>query len=108
MLDIIEAAEKRGITCFGVRAHNCNVSIGDGLGASYNTVDDQSPVPLAGICCISLEYDGFEVSNLDRDLAALKQYKRGGSVVLVGGQFVDYGNDPNEIIIGNAEVLYVF
>jgi hypothetical protein len=108
ILSIIEAAEKRGLSHFGIRQHHAIVSVGDDLGVSYNTLDDQAPEELGGICCMTISYDGFDVENFAADLAELKAGNyQAGSIVLVGGATSEYGNDQNEIIIGRAEVLAV-
>lgn len=109
ILKIIEEAEKNGMTRFGLRSHHEKVNVGDDLGWSYNTLDDQEPEELEGICCMSIQYDGFDVENFEEDLETLKStYHSGcGSIVLVGGNFVDYGNDANEVIISHAVALWV-
>jgi hypothetical protein len=105
---IIEAAEEKGFTCFGVRKHHEIVTVGDSLGFSTNYIDDQEPEELPGICCIITSYDGFEVEDFEGDLAQLEQYSyNDGSTILVGGRGFEYGNDQNEIIIENATVLWV-
>jgi len=106
--EIIAAAEKNGFTCFGVRRHHEIVGVGDKLGTSTNYVDDQEPEELPGICCCKImSYDGFDVTDFTADLAQLEQYNHNdGSIILVGGRGFEYGNDRNEIVIKDAEVLW--
>lgn len=106
--NIIEKAEKNGLTCFGIRHHQIEdvVSVGDELGTSTNTIDDQEDEELNGICCLG-------VDDIDTDcdflLGELKDRNyQDGQIVLVGGTSQEYGNDQNESIIENAEVLWVF
>jgi hypothetical protein len=40
--------------------------------------------------------------------AVKEAHRDGGCVVLIGGDFVDYGTDGGEVIIGNAVVLARF
>lgn len=108
-LKIIEAAEKRGLTSFGIRQHHAMVNIGDDLGVSYNSIDDCTPVELDGICCLAIGYDGFDVDDIEYDLDQLAEMNyQDGSVILVGGTSHEDGNDADEIVIGNPEILWVF
>ena len=108
ILKIIEAAEKSGLTRFGIRFHHETVKVGDDLGVSYNTLDDQPEKRITGICCLQISYDGFEVEDFDYDLDQIKEYAyKNGCIILVGGTGGDYGNDQNETIIENAKVLWV-
>ena len=104
-------AEKRGLTKFGIRQHHEIVNVGDDLGVSYNTTDDTNTEKLNGICCLQISYDGFDVDDFEGDIEEVKSGNyQDGSVILVGGTSLDYGNDVNEVnevIIGNAEVLWV-
>ena len=117
VLAIIEQAEKQGMTSFGVRAMTSfggvvqKVTVGDCLDAS-NDWDDgiSSDVKLGGTCALSIKYDGFEVEGVEQTIEKLiKHYASNGEqIVLIGGVFVDYGNDPGEVIIADATVLHVF
>lgn len=106
--NIIQDAEQKGFTCFGIRHHHEVVKVGDELGVSYNTIDDCDPEKLSGICCLQTTYDGFEVEDWDYDVREVTEAGyQDGSIILVGGFGFEYGNDPSEIIIEDAVVLWV-
>ncbi len=102
---IIEDAEGNGFSWFGIRHHHEVVKVGDELGNSYNTIDDQEPEELTGICCISIEADAEDFDFIMSELSE-RNYQK-GSIILVGGTSQKYGNDDDEVIIENAEVIWV-
>lgn len=113
---IVEEAEKRGLSHFGVRVitkHQKGKSIykvGDSMKPSYVWVDGSSTKEkLSGVSTIKIDYDGFNVENIDKTLSKLEPYLGDNEqVVLVGGTDSYEGNDRNERVIENAEVLHVF
>lgn len=109
LTEVIEKAQQRGLGVFGLRKHHEVVSVGEDLPVSYNTPDDLEPEKLNGTCCIILHsYDGWDVEGIENDLEKLTQYSNDGSTILVGGTRGEDGWDPGEVIIVNAEVVYVF
>jgi hypothetical protein len=103
--EAIENAESNGLSWFGIRHHHEIVIIGDELGNSYNTIDAQEPEELDGICCIDFN---SEDDSVDFVINFLKD--RGyqdGPMILVGGTSQTYGNDEFEVIIEDAEVLFI-
>ena len=100
----IEIAESNGLAWFGIRHHHKKVSIGDELGNSCNYLDDQPVEELNGVCCISI--DSAEDFNFIMSELSERNYQT-GSVILVGGTAQEFGNDDNEVIIENPEILLV-
>tara|TARA_R110000851_G_scaffold241147_1_gene393772 strand:- start:232 stop:582 length:351 start_codon:yes stop_codon:yes gene_type:complete len=108
ILSVIEKAEKDNqFNYFGLRVNHEVVKVGDGLGVSYNTIDDQAPEELNGICCMGISYDGFEVDDFENDLNKLIATYGDENIILVGGVFAEYGNDEIEVVIENGVVLWV-
>ncbi len=102
---IIEDAEKNGLSWFGIRQHHTTVKVGNELGNSFNTIDDQDAEELDGICCLGINEVEEEFDFL---LSELKDNNyQDGSIILVGGTSQEYGNDNGEVVIANAEVLWV-
>ena len=120
VLEVIEAAEKRGLSKFGVRVitkgryANASdalqiVKIGDALSNSFQSFDDCESEELDGACAIYIDYDGFEVCRIEKTLEDAKAYSfDGGQVILIGGTSSHEGTDLNETVISEAEVLYIF
>lgn len=77
----------------------------------HSTYEDEEQVELNGTC--GLHIIGFE--NLDEeeteeavemfDKAMKESQVYGGSVVVIAGNYFEYGNDENEVIIEDAEVI---
>lgn len=77
----------------------------------HSTYEDEEQVELNGTC--GLHIVGFE--NLDEeeteeavemfDKAMKESQAYGGSVVVIAGNYFEYGNDENEVIIEDAEVI---
>lgn len=107
---IIEAAEKRGLGCFGIRQHHEQVSVGDDLPPSRHFVDGYEPEELDGTCCLQINYDGFEVEDIASDIEQLisRKYPGEGPIILVGGRRGEPGYDEGELVIEWAECLYIF
>ncbi len=108
ILKILEKAEEKGLSHFGIRHHHKVVNVGDSLGCSFNCIDDIDSEKLSGICCMTISYDDFEVEDFKGDINHLMDGNyQDGSIILVGGCDSEYGNDDKEIIIKDAEVLFV-
>lgn len=71
-----------------------------------------SPVELDGTCAYSTDIDiNFDDENeIEEKLITALEASRiySGTVVILGGNDYEYGNDDNEVIIEDAEVLYIF
>ena len=105
--EILEIAENSDCQCFGFRQHHTIATVGEELPYSYNTVDDEEPVELDGTCAIE-----FLIEEGEEEIEwCLEQLEEGnyqdGSLILIGGESCEYGNDDNEVVIKDAEVLCV-
>lgn len=114
---ITEILNNSAFSDFGVRVitHNPNGCIaayraGDELPNSYTWIDGLSTCEeLEGVSAISISYDGWECEDIESDIKDLAPYlSLGDQIVLIGGAASYEGNDANEKVISNAEVLYVF
>lgn len=113
-VEILEKAEEKGMRFFGIRQHHENINIGDSLGVSYDTLDDLAPKKLDGISTMGIDPDDFYYYDPDDDFNFAKEIEelkknryQDGPIVLVGGTDQEYGNDPGEVVIENAEALWV-
>lgn len=105
------------IDTFGLRAMTESpvngqvaVKIGDQLENSYDWMDGESTdTELDGTCAVGISwtFDDELTSKIEKALSIVDQYHWQNQVVLVGGEFSDYGNDEIEIIIRNAKVLAI-
>ena len=96
-------------------------SVGDTCRESYDwdheqdrsTYETDRPVTLGGTCSIGINRDRYldepdEVETaLNNALKASNLYE-GDRKVIIGGDIMEYGEDPGEHIIANAEVLAVY
>jgi len=115
--DIAEDMLSRGGT-WGVRAlmPDENYAIGDIARESYDwdlendvSTYERSGISLGGTCATSVleshyDYDIDDQSKLLRE-AIDRNSRYGNNQVIICGNFVDYGYDSREVIIGNAEVV---
>nr|DAG56954.1 MAG TPA: hypothetical protein [Caudoviricetes sp.] len=122
MADLIKIIRNCEFTRFGIRhlSDDENYNIGDIVRNSYDwnyeldhsTYEDEAPVELDGACAYELNIDSIndtdeEIQNkLNIALEESKCYS--GDVVLLGSDWAGYGQDENEIIMQDAEVLYKF
>ena len=109
--NIIEEAEYGYI---GIRADSRDYQIGDVMDNSHQLFQDpqyndiyEGPYAgfydageLNGTCALSVSEN-----NIEKMLEAVKNY--GEKIYLIGGNSMEYGNDEDEIIIRNAEVIAV-
>ncbi|HCA29953.1 MAG TPA: hypothetical protein DEP23_10480 [Ruminococcaceae bacterium] len=103
---------------FGIRGDNFVPIVGQELEESYDwdyDSDCQSDEKLSGTCatCIShLWFDGEDEDVEEIKKAFERHVAEYNSVyqyrAIIGGTDLEYGADPNEGIIKNAEVVYVF
>lgn len=78
-----------------------------------STFEDDEPVELPGTCGMIIEnlenLDEEEVEKaekiLEKALKDSKTYDNGYQAVIIAGDRYEYGNDENEVIIENAEVI---
>ena len=122
MTELIKIIRNCEFTRFGIR-HLCadeKYNVGDEVRNSYDwdymydcsTYETDDPVELIGACAYELNIDSIndtdeEIQNkLNIALDASKCYS--GDAVLLGSDWACYGQDENEIIMQNAEVLYKF
>jgi hypothetical protein len=107
-----------GLATFGVRVmtrdyetkSKISVSVGDYIKNSYQWVDGISTGDeLDGASCLPINYDGFDVEDIQDDIEDLKNYLgNGDNIVLVGGDSSYEGNDLLETVISNARILHIF
>jgi len=115
LTNIIDAAN---LNSFGIRAIMANpktgvatnYSAGDALPNSHTWVDGETTAEeLTGTSALSIDYDGWDVSNIEDSIEQLAPYIDSDTqIVLIGGGESYEGNDPSETVISNAIVLYVF
>lgn len=122
MKELVEIIRNCEFTEFGIRhlADDENYNVGDEVRNSYDwnyeldhsTYEDDEPVELYGACAYDVNIDSIN----DTDDEIIKQLKKAleeskcyyGKAVLLGSSWSEYGQDANEIIMQNAEVLYKF
>lgn len=106
---VIEKAEARGLGHFGIRAESKVLEVGAYLQNSAQFGDTWDGEELGGTCALRISYDGFEVEDIDADLASVQAYATDDcKIILIGGTDSYEGTDANEKVIKNAEILYVF
>jgi len=104
----------------GVRitADDEQYTVGDTCRDSYewdfendcSTYNAENPIELDGACAVEIIFEDLEEMT---DKEIMDQIKKvacnyvGEQTVLIGGYYATYGNDENEIIIEDAEVLAV-
>lgn len=114
LTDIVNDSGKQS---FGIRVisqmpcgKQCSYIAGDYLPNSYQWIDGcATDDQLAGVSAIQIGYDGFDIEDIDSDLKEIAPYlSLGNQIVLIGGSSSYEGTDAGEIVIAEAEVLYVF
>lgn len=107
---ITKIVEESGLVAFGIRAEEKDVQVGDDLENSYQSYEDCEPEELAGTCAVRIDYDGWDVTNIEESLKGLNKYLDGGrrKAILVGGSSSYEGTDANETVISGAVVLHIF
>ena len=115
---ILKAIEDSCLNSFGVRVMTDNpviaealtLEVGDSVNNSHVWVDgESSDEQLEGVSAITIGYDEFDVEDILYDLEQLRPYRDlGDQIVLIGGDDSYEGNDPNETVISNAQVLHIF
>tara|TARA_R110002126_G_scaffold1757_4_gene10569 strand:- start:2633 stop:4234 length:1602 start_codon:yes stop_codon:yes gene_type:complete len=103
---------------FGVRIMSENPTtgektfskVGDSINNSFDFEDGLSTgKELDGVSTIGIDYDGFDVTDIEGSLNELTPYlKTGDEAVLVGGVGSREGNDIGESIISSPRVIHVF
>ena len=101
--------------CYGIRTDDRSFKAGDSdLGCSRDwdhVIDNYSKDYLPGICATGIGYlwlDGSEDDAITIQKAIDSNSKYCGEhQYLIAGEFADYGEDPDEVIIRNAVVLAV-
>lgn len=113
---LTEIVDNSGLSDFGVRVISAtpegeltSYKVGDYLPNSFNWEDGFSKDEIDGTSTIRIDWDGFDVTDIDDALEKLKPYESlGDQKVLVGGTSSYEGNDPFERVITDAQVLHVF
>lgn len=121
MKKLIKKINQEGYTFVGIR-HLSNdeaYKVGDFCRNSYDwdyendcsSYDSESPEELPGTCVYDTRID----SNWDDDeeieekiLKAISESSfYSGKIAVIAGNYAEYGNDPEEIIIRDAEVIFL-
>ena len=105
------SGDKNHYNYYGMRVMARNsepVKVGDTLGPSYQNLDEQDEESenLGGTSAIGID-DVSSEEDVSRAISATNSYS-GNVVVLLGSHTKDYGNDPGEIVMHNAEVIAVY
>ena len=107
--------------CFGVRGDDRDVKVGDYLDTSYGwdyENDIQSEEKLNGTCAINLsdlnlcatddlEQDQEDIEKIEQALDFFENTYNYEHISIIGGKSCEGGEDENEVIIEDAQVLYV-
>lgn len=117
--DLLSKAESEGFNEFGLRVvtknpktgRQDNYSVGDDLPESFDWVDGSPTIDtVGGTSTIGIDWDGWDVKNLDKQIKLLEQYlPLGDEVVIVAGKTGRSfeGNDVGERVIPDATVIDV-
>ena len=121
MKEIIRKITEENYKWIGIRhlADDENYAVGDFCRNSYDwdyvsdrsSYESEDPIELPGTCAYDTRID----SNWDDDeeieekiLKAISESScYSGKIAVIAGNSAEYGNDPEEIIIENAEVIYL-
>lgn len=115
ILKAIIEANNRGLTHFGIRGEDRELTIGAQLDNSYDwdyENDCQSTEKLNGTCATKFDYlwlfDSEDEDDLNTIAKAIEYHKenyRYSHTYIIAGVDSEYGDDENEVIIGGAEVI---
>lgn len=109
---IEKAFDEKKYTCFGVRTGR-TAEVGEKLEPSHDwdiENDWFSDELLPGTCCTGIggDFEDYEDEEIEKALAQHhKNYYLGEMTYIIGGRRSEYGNDPGEEIIADAEVIYI-
>lgn len=112
---IAKAFDEKGYTYFGVRTGRI-AEIGEKLEPSHDwdyENDCSSDEMLSGTCSTGiggLWFDGEPEDEEEIEKAISRHIKNnyvGEMTYIIGGNRSEYGNDDGEMIIANAEVIYI-
>lgn len=117
--EVIKANERK-FRCFGIRACNETLNVGETASDSYNWDDEKEESEwerLNGACATGFDYlwlvDEPEESDIADDVATIQKAMDinaryyGAHTYLIAGMNSEYGNDEAEEIIENATVLAI-
>lgn len=115
--EVLKANENK-FRAFGFRTCNDDLAIGDELAASYDLSDDAEPDTLLdGTSATGFDYlwlyDEPSDEDLADDLATIEKALEtnatycGRRTYLIAGQRSSEGQDEDEIVIANAEVIAI-
>lgn len=113
---IAKAFNEKGYTYFGVRTGR-TAEIGEELEPSHDwdyENDCSSDEMLSGTCSTGISdlwFDGESEDEEEIKKAIARHIKNnydGEMTYIIGGNKSEYGNDAGEMIIANAEVIFVF
>lgn len=122
---ILEIIQNSEFEVFGIRKDDKLYSVGDAVENSHQLFQDPQYTddscqellyPYISSGCYAGFYDGGELNgtcaleiredNIDHMLADINQYD-GKNLYLIAGNYYSYGNDENEVVIREAEVIAV-
>lgn len=113
MQDIIQAMRTAGYNYYGVRTGQVK-NVGDILDPSHDwdfERDCQSDDYLPGTCATGiaahyLDEDEDLIASIEKAITTNHMYGGDGQYI-IGGNAMEYGSDSQEMVIANAEVIYV-
>lgn len=121
MEELIRKINEEGYTWIGIRhlADDENYKVGDFCRNSYDwdyendrsSYENDDPEELPGTCAyntrINSGWDEDEEIEIKLKKAISGSACYSGKIAVIAGNYAEYGNDPEEIIIENAEVIYL-
>lgn len=121
MEELIRKINEEGYAWIGIRhlADDENYKVGDFCRNSYDwdyendrsSYENDDPEELPGTCAyntrINSGWDEDEEIEIKLKKAISGSACYSGKIAVIAGDFAEYGNDPEEIIIENAEVIYL-
>lgn len=110
-----ETIEQSGFTSIGLRVMTggAKIEVGDALDNSFVWEDgDCTTEQLDGACALDLEFDGWDIDEerFNKMMDQAKQYallSNDEQIVIIGGDESYEGNDPDEVVILDAECIAV-
>lgn len=121
MKKLIKKINQEGYTFVGIR-HLSNdeaYKVGDFCRNSYDwdyendrsSYESEDPIELPGTCAYNTGIDSGWDDDDEIEEKILKAISESscysGKIAVIAGNSAEYGNDPEEIIIENAEVIYL-
>lgn len=121
MKELIRKISEEGYKWIGIRhlSDDENYAVGDLCRNSYDwdyendrsSYDSENPIELPGSCAYDTKIDSTWDDDEEIEEKLHKAISESscyfGKIAVIAGNSAEYGNDPEEIIIGNAEVIYL-